>query len=151
MSTRSRWNRPRARRGNVVVEFGLAFPLLLTFMSGMFQYGYGFFLYNQLQSVVRAGARYASTADFDSAGGGATFQSNVKNMVVYGTSSAGTTPLVRGLTTANVTVTWQADGAGIPQTITVNIANFIINAVWGSITLSDKPRATYIYLGQFLS
>ncbi len=140
-----------ARSGNVIVEFALAFPLLITFLGGMFQFGYAFFIYNQLQSTVRTGARFASTADFDSSSGGANYRSQVTNMVLYGTPTAGSTPVVRGLTTSNVNVSWETDAAGIPQVITVNIVNYTLSAVWASFTLSNKPRSVFIYQGQFVS
>lgn len=141
----------RARRGNVLIEFGLAFPLLFLLLSGMYQFGYAFFIYNELQSVVRAGVRYGATADFDATSGGAAFRTQVQNVVVYGTTTAGSTPLVRGLATSKVSVTWNSDAAGIPQTITVAISNYSFYAVFGTITLPNKPRATFIYLGQYIS
>ena len=144
--------RRAGQRGNVIVEFALAFPLLFVFLGGMFQFGHAFYVYNELQSAVRAGVRFAAQADFDGGTGGATFRTQVRNMVVYGSpSSSGPPPLVNGLTTGNVAVNWQADGAGIPQTVTVNISDFTIYAVWGSFTLSNKPRSTFIWLGQFVS
>jgi Flp pilus assembly protein TadG len=145
------YQKQRRQRGNVIVEFGLAFPLLFVFLGGMFQFGFAFFVYNQLQSAVRTGVRFASTYDFDSQNNGDNFRTAVRNMVVYGTPTAGSVPVVNGLTTGNVNVTWAADGAGVPQTVTVNISAFTFYAVWGSFTLSNKPRSTFIYLGQFLS
>jgi Flp pilus assembly protein TadG len=143
--------RGRRERGNTMIEFGMAFPLLFAFLIGMFQLGYGCFLYNQLQMVVRTGARYASIADFDSASSGASFRSNVANMVVYGNPSGGTRPLVTGLRTSLVSVTWQADGAGIPQTVTVKISSYSFSVLGKAYQLTNKPQATFIYLGQFLS
>jgi Flp pilus assembly protein TadG len=139
----------RLRRGNVFIEFGLAFPLLFVFLSGSFELGYGFFLYDRLESMVRTGARYASVIDFDSAQGGSTFRTNVQNMVVYGTPSGGGSPLVLGLTTSKVNVTWQADAAGIPQTIKVAISNYQFRVLGATFLLTNKPFATFIYLGQF--
>lgn len=151
LSNRHLPDKRRGRRGNVLVEFGLAFPLLFLLLSGMYQFGYAFFIYNELQSVVRSGVRYGATADFDANAGGAAFRTQVQNMVVYGTTTAGSTPLVQGLATSKVNVTWTTDAAGIPQTITVAISNFSFYAVFGTITLPNKPRSTFIYLGQYIS
>jgi len=133
-----------------MIEFGLAFPLLFVFLSGMFQFGYAFFIYNELQSTIRAGARYAATADFDG-GAGADFTERVQNMVVYGRPTGGSIPLVKQLTTSNVGVTWATDGAGLPQTVTVRISSFPFYAVFKTITLTNKPRSTFIFLGQYMS
>lgn len=141
----------RAKRGNAMIEFGLAFPLLFSILIGTFQLGYGFHLYNQLQTVVRTGARYASAIDFDSATSGATFKSRVANMVVYGVASGGATPLVTGLRTTKVSVTWQADAAGIPQAITVKVSGYSFTVLGVTYQLTNKPQATFIYQGQFLS
>ncbi len=141
----------RAKQGNSIIEFGLAFPLIFALLTGMFQLGYGFFLYDQLQSVARSGARYASTADFDSAQGGTGFQSNVANVVVYGSPAGGTTPLVLGLATSVVNVTWQADVKGIPQTVTIKITSYNFTLLGVTFRLTNKPQSTFIYMGQFLS
>lgn len=144
-------HRSRIRqRGNAIIEFGVTFPLLFVLLIGMFQFGYAFFLYNQLQSVVRSGARYASATDFDSDGNGAAFTTNVANVVVFGSPSGGITPLVSGLRTAAVSVTWQADAANVPQTVTVRISSFTMNLLGQSFQLTNKPYSTFIYLGQFL-
>lgn len=144
-------SRPSRRRGNVILEFGLAFPLLFLLLSGMYQFGYAFFVYNQLQSAVRTGGRYAATTDFDGGQGGASFKSRIQKVVVYGVTSGGTTPVVNGLTTAKVSVTWLADSKGIPQTITVRISGFSFYAVFRTFSLSNKPKATFIYLGQYIT
>ena len=137
----------RWKRGNAIIEFALVFPLLSTFLIGLFQLGYAFFLYNELQSAIRAGARYASAADFDQSQSGVTFKSNVQKMVVYG-SPTGATALVPGLTTSGVSVTWQVDGTGFPQIITVKISSFPITVLGTTYQLTNKPQATFIYLGQ---
>ena len=77
-----------SNRGATIVEFALAFPLLILILGGMFQFGYTFFVYNSLVSQVRSGTRYASIADFDKPNG-TTFEQNVKNVVVYGTVLSG--------------------------------------------------------------
>ncbi len=117
----------------------------------MYEFGYAFYIYNELQSVVRTGVRYAATADFDATAGGAAFRTQVKNIVVYGTTGSGSTPLVKGLATSQVSVTWNSDAAGIPQTVTVAVSNYSFYAVFGTITIPNKPRATFIYLGQYIS
>jgi hypothetical protein len=64
--------------------------------------------------------------------------------VLYGSTTAGTTPLVSGLTRANVTVT--PTPSTLPTTVTVSITNFTVNAIFKSFTL-NKPRVTMPYMG----
>ena len=45
------------QRGNALVEFALAFGFLFPVITGTFQFGYAFFVYNELQNAVRAGGQ----------------------------------------------------------------------------------------------
>ena len=142
--------RPR-QRGNAIVEFAVSFPVFALMLAGIFQFGYTFYIYDGLQSAVRAGSRYASVADYDSPSG-TTFKTAVKNVVVYGKTSpsGGDKAQVPGLTTSQVTVDdSDKDAAGIPISITVRITNYTVNAVWKSYTFSNKPKSTFRFLGQF--
>ena len=139
------------QRGNAMVEFAISFPIIALMLGGIFQFGYTFYIYNGLQSAVRAGSRYASVADYDSPSG-TTFKTAVKNVVVYGKTnpSGGDKAQVPGLTTSQVTVTdSNKDSTGIPIDITVQISNYTVNAVWKSYTFTNKPKSTFQYLGQF--
>jgi hypothetical protein len=98
-----------------------------------------------LVSQVSAAARYASGVDFDT---GHSFVPTVQNIAVYGTPTAGTAPIVPGLTTSNINVTWAADNMGIPQTITVSITNYTVNAVFQTFTFSGKPAITVRFAGR---
>jgi hypothetical protein len=70
-------------------------------------------------------------------------------MVAYGDPTGATTrSLVPGLTPANVTVTPVFSG-GIPVQMKVAITGYTINAVMKRITLTNKPQATYPYIGRF--
>jgi len=72
----------------------------------------------------------------------------VQNMVVYGTPSPGAspTPIVKNLGTGNVTVTPICTN-GVPSAMTVSITGFTINSLFGSQTLTGKPKITYTYQG----
>ena len=139
------------QRGNSIIEFAVSLPFLVAVVAGVFQFGYTFFIYNNLRNSVHAGARFASAADFEV--GSSAFENQVKNVVVYGTPSPGndSTPVVPGLTAGEVAVsTGSLDAVGIPRTITVSINGYDIPSVWRPMQLDDKPRATYPYMGQFI-
>jgi hypothetical protein len=69
----------------------------------------------------------------------------VKNMVVYGSTTAGTAVLT-GLTTSNVNLT-VTFANNVPSAMTVNITGYTINSIFSTTTLSSKPKVTYAYQG----
>jgi Flp pilus assembly protein TadG len=131
-------------RGSAMVEFALAAPLLVLLFLGVWQFGYAFYQYNELEQAVRAGARYASMATYDGQ-----FQANVKNMVVYGTPApaVNAVPVVSRLRTSNVTVT-PTPASGHPETIRVSIHDFPIGTFW-SVVLPDKPSVQFPFVGAY--
>jgi Flp pilus assembly protein TadG len=134
-----------------MVEFSLAFSLMLTVLSGVWQFGYTFYHYNRLATVVRDGARYASLAAYD-APNGTDFHSRVKNMTVYGepNPAAGATPLVPGLSATNVTVTEQKNGP-MPTRITVRVDNLTVDTFFRKFVLNGKPICRFDYTGQLIT
>jgi Flp pilus assembly protein TadG len=136
------------RAGNAMIEFALGSGILVLAFVGTFQFGYTFLQYNNLENAVARGARYASLYPYDSitTTPSALFISNVKNMVVFGSPSAGTSPVLPGLTTGNVNLTVIFTN-GVPSTMTVSISGYTINAVFTSSTLTNKPQITYAYQG----
>jgi Flp pilus assembly protein TadG len=139
--------RPTRRRGNAIVEFALSFSMLWVILGGVFQFGYTIYLYEGLANAVQNAAAFASRADF--VVGTSTFSDQVKNMVVYGSPIAGSTPLVPNLTTAKVSVTWTSDSAGLPLTVTVRIVNYTVAAVFNTFTFTNKPLCTMRYAGRY--
>lgn len=136
-------------RGNAVIEFALAFSLLWAALAGVFQFGYAMYIYNGLAIATARGARFASTVDFNAST--QTFVTQVQNMVVYGLPIGGTSPLVQGLTAANVSVSWSADASGVPQNMTVSIVNYTCDSVLRSFTWNGKPLVTVRYMGVYKS
>jgi len=139
------------RRGTAVVELAVAVTLMATFLTGAWEFGRAFFIYNRLQTVVRDGARYAATAAYDSPSGTA-FHARVQKMVVHGDPNAASNaaPLVPDLTTGQVTVTEEKIGV-MPTRILVQITNYQINNFFVRYTLSNKPRCKFDYAGQLLT
>jgi Flp pilus assembly protein TadG len=138
----------RSRRGNAMLEFALAAGILVPAFAGTFQYGYTFYVYNNLGSAVRDGARYASNLSYDSSSSTPSdaFSTAVKNTVVYGNSAGTGSPVVSGLTTSHVQVLPTMNGA-IPKTMTVRITGFSVNAIFGTTTFTGKPSTTFNYTG----
>jgi Flp pilus assembly protein TadG len=136
------------RRGSAMIELAVALGILAPIMAGVFQFGYTLFVYNNLESAVRGGARYASMRPFDSANGtpSAEFSTAVKNMVVYGNPTGTGNPIATGLTASNVRIQPNMTGA-IPDSMTVSITDYKVDAVFASFTFTGKPSRTFPYTG----
>jgi len=141
--------RLRRRNGNVMIEFAIGSGILLAAFTGTFQFGYTFLQYNNLQNAVARGARYASLVPYDSRdqNPSAAFTTKVQNMVLYGSTTAGATPVLPGLTAANVSVVPYFGPLGIPTKMTVSITGYTINSIFASNTLTNKPQVSYAYQG----
>jgi len=131
-----------------MVEFALAAGVLVPLFAGTFQFGYMFYVYNNLESAVHGGARYAAMRSYNSSNStpSVAYSTAVKNMVVYGNSAGTGSPVVSGLGVANVEIVPNMAGS-IPKSITVRITGFTLNAVFGSMTFTSKPSTTFSYTG----
>lgn len=147
----------RRQDGNAVVEFAIGSSMFLAIFVATFQYGFTFFVYNDLLSAVRAGARYGSMAVYDAAvptvGSVPTsdFVTAVKNVTVYGHpegAASGAQPVVDGLTPSQVRVD-VSFAAGLPHLVTVSIQGYQVNAVFGKWTANNKPSATFAFTGRY--
>ena len=136
----------KSERGNAVLEFALGWSVLWMMFSGVYQVGYAFYAYNVLMTSVANAAQLGARLGYDTASPSA-YTTKLKNMVVYGDTAAGTTPVLPNLTTANVSVT-MSPAVGTPQDVTVTISSYTINGFFTSYTLNNKPRATMLYYGQ---
>ena len=148
-----------SRRGNAMVEFALCATLLTTMFTGVFRFGYEMYVYNELVSGVREGARYASLAKVSNDGSSCTtpsaYATAVQNMVVYGTTTTGTQAIAPNLTTGQVAVSVACAGSGnaaaVPTSVTVSISSYAIDAVVASWTVTGKPAMTIPYFGKYCS
>jgi len=140
--------RLRNRKGSVMVEFAIGAGVLLSAFTGTFQFGYTFLQYNNLENAVARAARYASLVPYDSASTtpSTAFRTAVQNMVLYGTPTAGSTPVLPNLATSNVNLTVTFTN-GIPSLMTVSITGYTINSIFASQALTNKPQVAYAYQG----
>jgi Flp pilus assembly protein TadG len=142
-----------------MVEFAVCATVLTTMFTGVFRFGYEMYVYNELVSAVRAGTRYASLADVTNDGNSCStpnaFATAVRNMVVYGDTAGGATPVAPNLTTGAVAVAVNCSGSGnaaaVPTSVTVNISSYTIDAIVASWTVTGKPALTMPYFGQYCS
>lgn len=136
------------KRGSALLELAVAMTILGPVLAGVFQFGYALFVYNNLESAVRGGARYASARSYDSSSAAPSpdYSAAVKNMVVYGNPEGTGQPVARGLSASNVEIQANMNGAA-PESITVAITGYKVDAVFTSFTFDGKPAKTFPYTG----
>jgi len=104
-------NKPTDRtRGAVLVEMALVTPILVVLMLATADLTRAFIEHNTVTKAVRNGARYAAANAFEGSTGvvnvDAALTNETQNLVVFGSTTppGGASPLVPGLTPANITV-----------------------------------------------
>jgi Flp pilus assembly protein TadG len=148
-------DRRRSRAGNAMVEFALASTILFPIFIGTFQFGYSFYVYNTLQTQVRAGARYGSIRKFRSAdtAGITAYKNAVTNVVRYGNPAGTGTLLQPELTADQVNVKIKdrngndADSTHTPSYVEVATVGYSVDAVVTTISFNGKPYVRFPYVG----
>ncbi len=119
--------------------------------AGTFQFGYSFYVYNNIQTAVNNGAKYAALRTYEqtTSSPSACFTTAVQDMVAYGDPTGVTTsPVAPGLKPANVNLTVTFSN-GVPSQMQVSVSNYIINSVFSTITLTNKSFAIYPFMGRY--
>ncbi|HHX8438865.1 TadE/TadG family type IV pilus assembly protein [Vibrio diabolicus] len=94
------------QRGLAAVEFILVLPVLLMLSVLVIDVCRAFIQYTEVNKALQNGARYAvvdtyGTLDFDSIAD----ETNIKNVVVYGTPSASSTPIIDYIAVEDIVIT----------------------------------------------
>jgi Flp pilus assembly protein TadG len=141
------------RKGNALVEFAIGSSILIPCLAGTFQFGYGFYTYNRIESAIADGARYASLRTYRclSVGDINKVKTAIRNVTVYGSPNPTNTSrrLVPELTVDRVAVDYRLNSLNIPLDVTVRANGVQINAVFARFTLRDKPRVTFPFIGRY--
>lgn len=104
----------RDERGTQLVELAIVLPVAVLLLASIAEFGRFFYTYTTLSKATRAGARYLishTPGKKDVA---------AQNLVVYGSTTGGTKPVVDKLDVANVKVVYDAAA----KTTTVKIESF---------------------------
>jgi Flp pilus assembly protein TadG len=124
----------RKRNGHAMIELAVCAAVMVSCLAGTFQFGYTFYIYNQLVTAVGKGGRYAA----------------IRNMVVYGDARpSDMAPVVPNLRPDQVDVEWVKDKSGAPVAVHVAIHNYPVNAVFKTVTLDGRPGVEFPYVGRY--
>ena len=138
-------------RGVQLVELAIVLPIFVILFAATAEFGRYFYEYTTLAKASRAGARYLATSAVNAAE-----DTTAKNIVVYGNSAGTGSPVLPGITTANVTITRQGGVPVLPQTVKVEITSFKHQPLFDlgaltkitslSMNVDVKPSVTMRYL-----
>ena len=106
-------------RGATLVEYAISATVFIMAVFAVLEFGRALWAHNALNDAARRGARYAVLHN----GSGAE-DTRIKNLVVYGNPDGGTTPLLPGLSTANVAVSRTTNFSVNSGTATVSITGY---------------------------
>ncbi len=141
-----------------MLELALSASVMMACLAGAFQFGYTFYIYDQLVSAAGNGARYAASRTYRSASAADLEKGRaaIRNLVVYGDSrpAADAVPLTPGLKPENVQVTWVMDATnkdetGKPSAVDVTIVNYSVGAIFGAFKIDHRPFAEFPYVGRY--
>lgn len=115
--------------GVAIVEFALVLPLLLLMTFVVTEFGRAIYQYDTLTKSVREGARYLSIQT------PGTRVAQAQNLVVYGNTAGGGTPLALGLSTDQVSAVWATSSGTEPviTTVTVQISGYAFQSLFVSV------------------
>jgi len=140
-------------RGHAMLELAICAGVLMMLLSGTFQFGYTFYLYNKLVTAVGNGARYAAQRTYRSAtekdverGAAA-----IRNMVVFGDPQPlpETAPVVPNLRPEQIEVNWVKHGDGAPATVSLAVRNYSVDAVFHAFSFDRRPMVEFPYIGRY--
>ncbi len=147
----------RREDGSSIIELAIVFPILLILFVGTAELGRLFYTYTTLAKATKVGARYLSTSRNVVNGTAteiATAKTEARSLVVCGFKDCtNQTPIVAGLTTANVSICDNfsvpcvpAIPAGQVKYFRVEITNFTYSAgVWNLATMTGKASSTFYF------
>jgi hypothetical protein len=123
----------RKQKGHAILELALSAGVMTACLVGTLQFGYTFYIYNQLVTAVGNGARFASLKPMS--GDAEADKAAIRNLVVASTLAAAR------LQPEQVEVEVAAD------TVRVAIRSYRIDALVTKIDFDGRPAVEFPYIG----
>lgn len=139
----------KRERGHAMIELAFSAALMVACLAGTFEFGYTFYVYNQLVTAIGNGGRYAATRTYRAE----TEKVNqaIRNMVVYGDAqpAADAQPAVANLRPDQIEVHWVLDQSGAPAAVDISVHDYTVNALVKSFTFTGRPGVEFPYVGRY--
>ena len=136
-----------------MIELAVSAVVMVSCVAGTVQFGYTFYVYNQLVTAVGNGGRYAAMRTYRAAAQPDIEKGDaaIRNRVVYGDSrpSPDAVPQVANLKPEQVQVDWVMDESGKPAAVNVSIVDYTVDAAFGMFRFTGKPAVEYPFVGRF--
>ena len=144
----------KRQRGHAMIELAISAAVMVSCLGGTVQFGYTFYIYNELVSAVGNGGRYAAMRTYRAASPADIEKGKIaiRNMVVYGDArpAPGTPPQVANLRPEQVRVEWIKDDSGDqPGFVNVSIADYTVDAAFGMFRFTGRPAVEYPFVGRY--
>ena len=140
-------------RGVQLLETAIVIPILLVLFGAVAEFGRYFYEYTTAAKAARVGARYLASKSVNSS---INYEAQAKNLIVYGNIAGTGTPVLPGLTVANVDVQYVGGTGGVPDLVKVSIVSYqhqsivdlgkLLNNTSLSTNVDVKPSVTMRYL-----
>jgi len=148
----------KRQRGHAMIELAISAAVMVSCLGGTVQFGYTFYIYNELVSAVGNGGRYAAMRTYRAASPADIEKGKtaIRNMVVYGDArpAAGTPPQVANLLPEQVRIEWipvsnNDDSGDKPGSVDVSIADYTVDAAFGMFRFTGRPAVEYPFVGRY--
>lgn len=142
---KQRRTRKESESGTAIVEFTITAVAFLMIIMAIVSAGHLFFTHNALVESTRRGARFAALQAMpgtEACQNNSTTVDPVKNMVLYGTTTAGTSTLVHNLQASNITVCYSNDYGVGQGTVSVKIEGYSYTFAVGGFNISMPAYQT---------
>src|SRR5260221_5163996 len=126
--------RRTGQRGHVMLELAVSASVLVATMAGSFEFGYSFYVYNQLVAAIGNGGRYAAMRTYRAATPEDLEKGRqaIRNLVVFGDPrpEPNARALTDGLKPENVRVEWLMGESGAPEAVDVSVVDYPVTAIF---------------------
>jgi TadE-like protein len=149
----SRQQHRQSQSGHALLELAISAGVMVACLAGTVQFGYTFYIYNELVTAVGNGGRYAAMRTYRAATPRdiETGKTAIRNMVAYGDArpELNAIPQVANLRPEDVQVDWVMDESGKPAYVNVAIADYTVDAAFGVFRFTGRPAVEYPFVGRF--
>jgi hypothetical protein len=136
-----------------MLELAISAGGMVACLGGTIQFGYTFYVYNQLVTAVGNGGRYAAMRSYRAATPADLEKGKqaIRNMVVFGDSrpAPDALPQVPNLKPEQVKVEWIPGEAGAPSAVNVSIVNYKVNALFAEFKFTGRPGVEFPFVGRY--